>query len=75
MTVREWTPPDLPAARKNALIAAFANTMKDVEFLAEAQKLNLDVNPLGANAVDQIIAELYATPKNILEKAALAITR
>jgi tripartite-type tricarboxylate transporter receptor subunit TctC len=68
-------PPDLPAARKNALIAAFANTMKDVEFLAEAQKLNLDVNPLGANAVDQIIAELYATPKNILEKAALAITR
>jgi len=68
-------PPDLPPARKNALIAAFANTMKDVEFLAEAQKLNLDVNPLGASAVDQIIAELYATPKNILEKAALAITR
>jgi len=68
-------PPDLPAARKNALIAAFANTMKDSEFLAEAQKLNLDVNPLGASAVDQIIAELYATPKNILEKAALAITR
>src|SRR5262245_19751400 len=62
-------PPDLPPARKSALIAAFANTMKDVEFLAEAQKLNLDVNPLGASAVDQIIADLYATPKNVLEKA------
>jgi len=36
-------PPDLPAARKNALIAAFDNTMRDSEFMAEAQRLKLDV--------------------------------
>jgi tripartite-type tricarboxylate transporter receptor subunit TctC len=68
-------PPDLPPVRKAALIAAFDNTMKDPEFLAEAQRLNLDVNPLGAGAIDQIIAELYATPKSVLEKAALAIAK
>ena len=68
-------PPDIPAARKNALITAFDNTMKDAEFLAEAQKLNLDVNPLGARDMDQLIAELYATPKAVLEKAALAIAK
>ena len=26
--------------------------MKDPEFLAEAQKLNMDVNPLSAKAID-----------------------
>lgn len=68
-------PPDIPANRKAALIAAFNNTMKDPEFLAEAQKLNMDVNPLSAKAVDDILAELYATPKAVLEKAAQAVTR
>ena len=37
-------PPGIPADRKAALIAAFDATMKDPEFLAEAKKLNIDVN-------------------------------
>jgi tripartite-type tricarboxylate transporter receptor subunit TctC len=68
-------PPGIPADRKAALIAAFDATMKDPEFLAEAQKLSADVNPLNAKAVGDILAELYATPKAILEKAAAAITK
>ena len=68
-------PPDLPADRKAALIAAFAQTMRDAEFLAEATKLNIDVNPLGAREVDQIVADLYATPKAVLEKAAQAVSK
>ena len=68
-------PPDLPADRKAALIRAFDATMKDPEFLAEAQKLNMDVNPLSAKGVDDIVAELYATPKAVLEKAALATSK
>jgi tripartite-type tricarboxylate transporter receptor subunit TctC len=68
-------PPDLPADRKAALIAAFEATMKDPEFLADAAKLNVDVNPMGAKAVDQIVGELYATPKDVLEKAALAVSK
>jgi hypothetical protein len=49
--------------------------MKDPEFLAEAQKLNMDVNPLNAKGVDEILAELYATPKAVLEKAAQATSK
>jgi tripartite-type tricarboxylate transporter receptor subunit TctC len=68
-------PPGLPADRKAALIRAFDVTMKDPEFLAEAQKLNMDVNPLNAKGVDDILAELYATPKAVLEKAAQATSK
>jgi tripartite-type tricarboxylate transporter receptor subunit TctC len=68
-------PPDLPADRRAALIRAFDATMKDPEFLAEAAKLNMDVNPLNAKGVDDILAELYATPKAVLEKAAQATSK
>jgi tripartite-type tricarboxylate transporter receptor subunit TctC len=68
-------PPDIPADRKAALIAAFEQTMRDAEFLAEAQKLSMDVNPLSANAVSDLIAELYATPKPVVEKAAQAMAK
>jgi tripartite-type tricarboxylate transporter receptor subunit TctC len=68
-------PPDIPADRKAALISAFEQTMRDGEFLAEAQKLSMDVNPLGAKAVSDLIAELYATPKPLVEQAAQAMAK
>jgi tripartite-type tricarboxylate transporter receptor subunit TctC len=68
-------PPDLPSDRKAELIRAFDATMKDPEFLAEAQKLNMDINPLNAKGVDEILADLYATPKAVLEKAAQATSK
>jgi tripartite-type tricarboxylate transporter receptor subunit TctC len=68
-------PPGVPEDRKAALIAAFEQTMKDPEFLADAKKSNLDVNPLSARTFDELLAELYATPKPVLEKAAQAIAK
>jgi tripartite-type tricarboxylate transporter receptor subunit TctC len=68
-------PPGIPDDRKAALIAAFDQTVKDPEFLSEAQKLQLDVNPVSAKSIDEQLAELYATPKDVLEKAAQAIAR
>jgi tripartite-type tricarboxylate transporter receptor subunit TctC len=68
-------PPGLPEDRKTALIAAFERTMKDPEFLAEAAKLNMDVNPLASRAIDTLLAELYATPKAVVAKAAQAIAK
>jgi tripartite-type tricarboxylate transporter receptor subunit TctC len=67
-------PPGIPADRKAALIKAFDETMKDPDFLADAEKLKADVNPLDAKTMDKLIAELYATPKAVLQKAAKAIT-
>jgi tripartite-type tricarboxylate transporter receptor subunit TctC len=68
-------PPGLPADRKAALVTAFQRMTKDPEFLAEAQKLNLDINPVSAQAIDGLLAELYATPKDVVEKAAQAIAK
>ena len=68
-------PPDIPADRKAALIAAFESTMKDIDFRAEANRLDIDINPLGGKTVEQIVRDLYATPKPILEKAAQAVSK
>jgi tripartite-type tricarboxylate transporter receptor subunit TctC len=67
-------PPGIPADRKAALIAAFDRTTKDPELLAEAQKLNLDVNPVGADQLDALLADAYAMPKDVIAKAAKAMS-
>jgi tripartite-type tricarboxylate transporter receptor subunit TctC len=67
-------PPGIPADRKAALIAAFDRTTRDAEFLAEAQRLNFDVNPVPADRLDALLAEAYATPKDVIAKAAKAMT-
>jgi tripartite-type tricarboxylate transporter receptor subunit TctC len=70
-----FLPPNVPADRVNAIRRAFDATMKDPEFLAEAKKLNMDVAPVGAAALDKLLAELYATPKDVVKKASEAITK
>ena len=67
-------PPDIPGDRKQALIAAFDATMRDADFLAEAQKLNFEIHPVSAAIVDGLLAEVYATPKDVLARAAKAIS-
>jgi tripartite-type tricarboxylate transporter receptor subunit TctC len=68
-------PPGIPADRKAALVKAFDDTMKDPEFLADAKKLNLDVAPVSGKELDALLAELYATPKDVVKKAGEAITK
>jgi tripartite-type tricarboxylate transporter receptor subunit TctC len=65
-------PPGLPADRRAALLAAFEATLKDGAFLAEARRQNLDVDPVSAEEIDALLAEVYATPKNVTDKAAKA---
>jgi tripartite-type tricarboxylate transporter receptor subunit TctC len=67
-------PPGIPDDRRKALVAAFDATMKDPQFLADAQKIQADVNPVTAAAIEKLLAEIYATPKDIVAKAAKAIT-
>ncbi|HTC03146.1 MAG TPA: hypothetical protein VK749_07070 [Xanthobacteraceae bacterium] len=67
-------PPDIPADRKAALIAAFDATMKDADFLTEAQKLSFDVRPVSATAIDAMLGEVYQTPKDVIARATKAIS-
>jgi tripartite-type tricarboxylate transporter receptor subunit TctC len=65
-------PPGLPADRRTALLAAFDETMRDRNFLAEAKTQTLDVDPVSAKDIDALLAEVYATPKSVTDKAAKA---
>jgi tripartite-type tricarboxylate transporter receptor subunit TctC len=68
-------PPDIPVDRKAALISAFDQTMQDPDFLADAGKLNMDVSPLDSRHMDRLLAELYATPRDLVDRAAQAVAR
>jgi len=52
-------PPGLPKDRVQTLQTAFMATMRDAEFLAEANKSNLVVSPLDGPTIEQTVAELY----------------
>ena len=59
----------VPAERVKALRGAFMATMKDGEFLAEANKLNIEVDPVSGEHMQALAAKLMATPKNLAARA------
>jgi tripartite-type tricarboxylate transporter receptor subunit TctC len=63
-------PPGVPADRLAALRAAFEATLKDPEFVAEAEKLQMEIDPLTAAQMEKLLATAYATPKPIVDQAA-----
>ena len=67
-------PPGISADRKAALITAFERATAAADFLTEAERMNLEVDPVGAAKLDALLAEAYATPKDIIAKAAKAMS-
>jgi hypothetical protein len=65
-------PPGIPIDRATALRTAFDETMKDPEFLAEAEKRGLEVNPVSGADIDKLVTELYQTPKDVVTEARAA---
>ena len=57
------------ALRLKALRAAFDATMKDPEFLKDAQRQDLEVRPLSGAQADALIAEIYASPPAVVKLA------
>ena len=62
-------PPGVPAEQIGLLRAAFAATLRDKDFLADADKARVDVVPSSGEQVQQLIDRIYATPKPIVERA------
>ena len=67
--------PSLPKERLATLRKAFLDTMKDREFLADTQKMNLDIDIATAEEVDQLLKEFVNYPRNVIAKARAAIGR
>lgn len=68
-------PPNVPAARLAALRQAFSATMKDKDFLAEANKVGLDISPASATEVDGLLHHFASFPPAVFAKAREAIGR
>jgi tripartite-type tricarboxylate transporter receptor subunit TctC len=60
-------PPDVPADRAKALQAAFLAVNSDPQYLDDAARLNLDVSPIGADAVLGAIDRIANAPPDLLE--------
>jgi hypothetical protein len=67
-----FAPPGMAADRAAFMRAAFYATMMDPELRAEAAKMNLAVRAITGGEVAALLREVYATPKSVVEKAALA---
>jgi tripartite-type tricarboxylate transporter receptor subunit TctC len=63
-------PPGIPAERADALRKAFTDTMADPAFMADAEKSQLEVNPVGGDDLQKLVAEIYRTPQEVAKKAA-----
>ena len=63
-------PPGLPPDRLAALRSAFDATMVDPEFLADAKRANLEVRPTSGTEADVLIRQVYATPPDVVKRAA-----
>jgi tripartite-type tricarboxylate transporter receptor subunit TctC len=61
-------PPGVPPDRAEALRKAFLDTMKDKDFLAEADKAKLEILPVSGEEIHKLIVELYATPTEVVQK-------
>jgi len=62
-------PPGVPADRVAALRAAFMATMLDPEFLKEAADKEIEVDPVGGEAMRLISEELIGAPSAVKDRA------
>jgi tripartite-type tricarboxylate transporter receptor subunit TctC len=63
-------PPGTPAERVAALRQAFGATLADAAFIDEADKTQLEIEPMTGDAIEKMLAKAYAAPKAIVERAA-----
>jgi tripartite-type tricarboxylate transporter receptor subunit TctC len=62
-------PPGVPRERTEALRKAFMDTMNDKEFLADAEKAQIEINPVPGDQLEKLIQNIFASPPEIAKKA------
>lgn len=68
-------PPNVPAERLKALREAFMQTMKDKEFLTEAEKIGLDIDPVSGEEIEAALKRFASFPPEVLRKAEAVMGR
>jgi tripartite-type tricarboxylate transporter receptor subunit TctC len=60
-------PPDTPKDRVALMRRAIAETVKDRELMAEADKMGLDMSYRSPEHLERLVAKLYETPREVIE--------
>jgi len=68
-----FLPPNVPADRVAALREAFDATMKDPAYLAEAEKLKIDVDPLTGTELAALVEQVAKTPADTVARVRAAL--
>ncbi len=66
-------PPEIPADRLAILRKAFMESLADPETLAEADKMGLAIGPKDGDSVTRLVKQLYASPKDQVERLRKAL--
>jgi tripartite-type tricarboxylate transporter receptor subunit TctC len=67
-------PPGVPEERVAILRGAFDATVRDPDFLADARKLNLEVDPMNGAETQAIVAGVLTAPPSVLADARSALS-
>jgi tripartite-type tricarboxylate transporter receptor subunit TctC len=63
-------PPETPTEMATQIRRAFDAVMKDRDFLADAEKTLLEVDPVTGEEMEQILKRAYAAPRALVQRAA-----
>jgi len=68
-------PPGIPAERRDALRRALDATVRDPEFLADAMRIDLELNPVTGEEIEALLNRMYSASPNAVRLASEAIRK
>ena len=68
-----FTTPGVDPKRLAALQKAFMDTMRDPAFIADAQKMSIDIDPMDGKDIKLLLEKIYKTPPEAIEASKRAI--
>ena len=66
-------PPGVPAEKIKAIRQAFDDTLKDPEFLSDAEKTKLEISRVSGEELQQLTNDLLKTPPDVVERMRTAL--
>jgi hypothetical protein len=66
-------PPNSPPQRLQILRKAYAATLRDPEFLAEAKKTKLDIEPVPGEEIEGHVKEIYSMPEQVKQNLSFLV--
>jgi tripartite-type tricarboxylate transporter receptor subunit TctC len=66
-------PPNMPPERTRVLRDAFMATMRDPEFIADTQRLQLNIDATSGAEMERVVGDAYALPPAVIAKVRKAL--